>query len=36
YTTHTGTSFIGQWQHETSVENRTGGDKVWFKLILPL
>lgn len=36
YTTRTGTSFIGQWQHEANVENRTGGDKVWFKLILPL
>ena len=36
YTTKGGTHFIGQWQHETSVENRFGGDKVWFKLITPL
>ena len=28
--------FIGQWQRETNVENRFGGDKVWFKLIMPL
>jgi hypothetical protein len=24
------------WQHETLVRNRFGGDKVWFKMILPL
>lgn len=27
---------IFQWQHETNVENRFGGDKVWFKYIMPL
>lgn len=36
YTTKTGTMFIGQWQHETMVENRFQGDKLWFKLITPL
>lgn len=36
YTTKGGTHFIGQWQHETSVENRFGGDKFWFKLITAL
>ena len=36
YKTKGGTHFIGQWQHETSVENRFGGDKFWFKLITPL
>lgn len=28
--------FILQWQHETAVENRFGGDKVWFKFITAL
>ncbi|MFA7268396.1 MAG: transporter [Sterolibacterium sp.] len=27
---------VFQWQHETKVENRFQGDKVWFKLIMPL
>jgi hypothetical protein len=36
YTNPTGTMFIGQWQHETNVENRFSGDKIWFKLIMPL
>lgn len=27
--------FVGQWQHETNVENRFGGDKFWFKAIIP-
>lgn len=36
YTSKGGTHFIGQWQHETNVENRFGGDKLWFKLIMPL
>ncbi|MGB0126314.1 MAG: transporter [Rhodocyclaceae bacterium] len=36
YTTKGGTTFVGQWQHETAVENRFGGDKLWFKMILPL
>jgi len=29
-------SFIAQWQHETLVQNRFGGDKVWFKMIIPV
>ena len=28
-------TFIAQWQHETLVRNRFGGDKVWFKMIIP-
>ena len=36
YKTAGGTHFIGYWQHETRVENRFGGDKVWLKLIMPL
>jgi hypothetical protein len=28
--------FMVNWQHETLVRNRFGGDKVWFKMILPL
>jgi hypothetical protein len=36
YTTKTGTHFIAQWQHETMVENRFGGDKYWLKMIMPL
>ena len=35
YKTASGTQLIGYWQHETNVENRFGGDKVWFKLIMP-
>jgi hypothetical protein len=27
--------FIAQWQHETLVRNRFGGDKVWFKMAIP-
>ncbi len=36
YATKSGTMFIGQWQHETMVENRFQGDKLWFKMIMPL
>lgn len=36
YTTKAGMHFIGQWQHETEVKNRFGGDKVWLKLIMPM
>lgn len=36
YKTQGGTVFIGQWQHETKVENRFGGEKVLLKLIMPL
>jgi hypothetical protein len=28
--------FAADWQHETVVRNRFGGDKFWFKLIIPL
>jgi len=28
-------SFMAQWQHETLVRNRFGGDKIWFKMIIP-
>ena len=27
--------FLAQWQRETLVRNRFGGDKVWFKMIIP-
>ena len=36
YTNKSGTHFIAQWQHETMVENRFGGDKYWLKMIMPL
>lgn len=36
YTNKSGVHFIGQWQHASRVENRFGGDKLWFKLIMPL
>lgn len=29
-------SFMAQWQHETLVRNRFGGDKVWLKMIVPV
>jgi len=28
--------FMADWQHESLIENRFGGDKLWFKVILPL
>lgn len=28
-------TFMAQWQHETLVQNRFGGDKVWLKMIIP-
>lgn len=28
-------TFIAQWQHEMAVQNRFGGDKMWFKMIIP-
>jgi hypothetical protein len=28
--------FIADWQHEAAVRNRFGGDKFWFKIILPV
>jgi hypothetical protein len=27
---------LAQWQHETVVRNRFGGDKFWFKVIIPV
>jgi len=36
YTNKRHMSFIANWQHETLVENRFGGDKVWFKMIIPM
>ena len=36
YTAKNGSMFIGQWQHETMVENRFQGDKLWFKMVMPL
>ena len=35
YTNNRNMTFIVQWQHETVVRNRFGGDKFWFKMILP-
>jgi len=29
-------TFITQWQHEMAVRNRFGGDKFWFKMIIPV
>ena len=29
-------TFTAQWQHETLVHNRFGGDKLWFKMVIPL
>jgi len=29
-------TFMAQRQHETLVRNRFGGDKVWFKMIIPM
>jgi hypothetical protein len=28
--------FLADWQHETLVSNRFGGDKLWFKVIIPI
>jgi len=36
YASKSGLQFVGQWQHETLVQNRFGGDKFWLKLIVPL
>jgi hypothetical protein len=35
YTTKNHIMIIGQWQHEAAVRNRFGGDKYWFRLIVP-
>jgi hypothetical protein len=36
YTNKRDVIFMCHWQHETLVENRFGGDKLWFKVILPV
>lgn len=36
YTNKRHMTFTTQWQHETLVLNRFGGDKVWFKMIIPV
>jgi hypothetical protein len=36
YTSKGHLTFMTQWQHETLVRNRFGGDKVWFKMIIPV
>lgn len=36
YQTKSNSQLIFQWHRETSLENRFGGDKVWFKFITPL
>jgi hypothetical protein len=36
YTNRIHMTFIAQWQHETLVRNRFGGDKLWFKMIIPV
>jgi hypothetical protein len=35
YTNKRHMTFIAQWQHETLVRNRFGGDKFWFKMVIP-
>lgn len=36
YTSKKHVILMADWQHETLVRNRFGGDKVWFKLIIPM
>jgi hypothetical protein len=36
YTSKRHMTFMAQWQHETLVRNRFGGDKIWFKMIIPI
>ncbi len=36
YTNSRHMTFMAQWQHEALVRNRFGGDKVWFKMIIPV
>lgn len=36
YTSKQHVVFMGVWQHETLVQNRFGGDKFWFKMIIPM
>ena len=35
YETRSHMMFIASWQHEAEVRNRFGGDKVWFKMVIP-
>lgn len=35
YETKSHMMFIASWQHEAEVRNRFGGDKVWFKMVIP-
>ena len=36
YETKNHMSFMVSWQHEAAVRNRFGGDKVWFKMVIPV
>ena len=36
YSASGGLMMVAQWQHEMAVKNRFQGDKLWFKLIIPL
>jgi hypothetical protein len=36
YSTKKHIEIIGQYDHEMAVRNRFGGDKLWFRLIIPL
>jgi hypothetical protein len=36
FNNHSHMTFIALWQHEMLVQNRFGGDKFWFKMIIPL
>jgi hypothetical protein len=36
YTNKSHVIFSVDWQHETLVRNRFGGDKIWFKVIVPV
>ena len=36
YTNSHHMTFTADWQHETLVSNRFGGDKLWFKMIIPI
>ena len=35
YTNKEHMTFMADWQHEMDVQNRFGGDKVWFKMVIP-
>lgn len=36
YTNARHMTFMADWQHETLVRNRFGGDKIWFKMVIPV